>query len=233
MRKRRFSEEVRIQRQREIQDKALSVFSTHGCFNTTLDEIARRVGVAKGTLYLHYPSVEALLTDALNAGVQKLQERLGDLSTREVTTAAGFRTVIRILVQMNHEGHASSVESLSRLQCSVKWKDGAPREEERRRLEEVLMPLVDAWKASALVDKTFDSSWVAAVILALTSIPSVFGRTLDPMGGDQQRAIQESEERSDWIAELLLRGLAPKGRLRARRNQSTGGPRKRIGRTLI
>jgi AcrR family transcriptional regulator len=41
---------------------ALVAFANHGCFRMTLDDLAARLGIAKGTLYLHYASWEVLLT---------------------------------------------------------------------------------------------------------------------------------------------------------------------------
>ncbi|MFG1345659.1 TetR/AcrR family transcriptional regulator [Xanthobacter autotrophicus DSM 431] len=47
-------------RRRAILDAALQVFSEHGFAGTKLDEVARRAGIAKGTLYLHFTDKEAL-----------------------------------------------------------------------------------------------------------------------------------------------------------------------------
>ncbi|MDQ0507355.1 TetR/AcrR family transcriptional regulator [Xanthobacter agilis] len=51
---------AREARRRAILDAALAAFSTHGFAETKLDEVARRAGVAKGTLYLYFTDKEAL-----------------------------------------------------------------------------------------------------------------------------------------------------------------------------
>lgn len=48
-------------RPEEILTAALEAFGDHGFARTTLDDVARRAGVTKGTIYLYYDSKEALL----------------------------------------------------------------------------------------------------------------------------------------------------------------------------
>jgi AcrR family transcriptional regulator len=46
----------------KIREVALDLFSTRGFDQTSLREIAERVGLTKASLYYHYPSKQALLT---------------------------------------------------------------------------------------------------------------------------------------------------------------------------
>ncbi|MFG1192870.1 TetR/AcrR family transcriptional regulator [Xanthobacter flavus] len=48
------------ERRRSILDAALAEFSAHGFAGARLDDVARRAGVAKGTLYLYFSDKEAL-----------------------------------------------------------------------------------------------------------------------------------------------------------------------------
>ena len=48
------------ERRRSILDAALAEFAAHGFAGTRLDDVARRAGVAKGTLYLYFSDKEAL-----------------------------------------------------------------------------------------------------------------------------------------------------------------------------
>lgn len=59
-RRRRAPPMEKAARRRAILDAALQVFSEHGFAGTKLDEVARRAGIAKGTLYLHFTDKEAL-----------------------------------------------------------------------------------------------------------------------------------------------------------------------------
>lgn len=48
-------------RPQELLDAALETFVERGYATTNMDEIARRAGVSKGTLYLYYPGKAELL----------------------------------------------------------------------------------------------------------------------------------------------------------------------------
>lgn len=59
-------------RRRTILDAARTVFSRHGFAGTTVDLIAREADVAKGTLYLYYPSKSAIYAAAVVAALEDL-----------------------------------------------------------------------------------------------------------------------------------------------------------------
>jgi AcrR family transcriptional regulator len=56
-------------RPEEILDAALLVFGEHGYARTRLDEVARRAGISKGTLYLYFDSKETLFREMVRACV--------------------------------------------------------------------------------------------------------------------------------------------------------------------
>lgn len=51
---------------------ALELFAVHGFERTTVDEIAARAQVAKGTVFYHYKSKEELFNSLIQRGVQRL-----------------------------------------------------------------------------------------------------------------------------------------------------------------
>src|SRR5208337_4976712 len=55
------------ERQEAILKAALEVFSEHGFAAARLDDVARRAGVAKGTLYLYFPDKETLFERMLQS----------------------------------------------------------------------------------------------------------------------------------------------------------------------
>jgi AcrR family transcriptional regulator len=70
--------EVRIA---EIQRAARKVFLSRGFQATTMQEIAEQAGIAKGTVYLYYPSKEDLYTALLLPSLEFLNEKFGALLT--------------------------------------------------------------------------------------------------------------------------------------------------------
>lgn len=51
----------------EILEKALELFATQGYFGTSMDDIARAVGIKKASLYSHYSGKESIFTAVFNA----------------------------------------------------------------------------------------------------------------------------------------------------------------------
>ena len=57
------------ERPRQILDAALEVFGERGLAGAKLDEIARRAGVSKGTIYLYFPNKEELFREMIRQTV--------------------------------------------------------------------------------------------------------------------------------------------------------------------
>jgi AcrR family transcriptional regulator len=80
---------------REILDAARLVFAARGFDAATVDEVAARAGVAKGTLYLYYPSKRDIYWAALRDGVRELHVLL----TARLAAADTCGGVIRAFVE--------------------------------------------------------------------------------------------------------------------------------------
>ena len=63
-------------RRQAILEAALTVFAEHGYEAARLDEVARRAGVAKGTLYLYFKDKEALFESLIRSAIDPIYERL-------------------------------------------------------------------------------------------------------------------------------------------------------------
>lgn len=74
----------------ELLDAALSLFVEKGFAATRSEEVARRAGVSKGTLYLYFPSKEELLKAVIQ---QFLAERIAE-GQREIDEADGPTPVL-------------------------------------------------------------------------------------------------------------------------------------------
>ncbi|WP_436532314.1 TetR/AcrR family transcriptional regulator [Actinoplanes sp. HUAS TT8] len=59
---------------RRITQAALDVFGDAGWAGFAMEPVARRAGIGKATLYLRWSSKEALLTDALTAGLPRISD---------------------------------------------------------------------------------------------------------------------------------------------------------------
>src|ERR1051325_5552060 len=71
-------------RPNEILEAALACFTERGFANTRLDDVARRAGVTKGTLYLYFRNkeelFEAVVRQSLVPYIEALEAAVGDAS---------------------------------------------------------------------------------------------------------------------------------------------------------
>jgi AcrR family transcriptional regulator len=58
----------RAEREQQILDAALAVFSERGFQNASMDAVAERVGVTKPVLYTHFGSKDGLLLACIGGG---------------------------------------------------------------------------------------------------------------------------------------------------------------------
>lgn len=76
------------ERPTQILDAAFAEFGEHGLANARLDDIARRAGVAKGTIYLYFPNKEELFREMVRT---TMVARIED-AEREMATQTGSST---------------------------------------------------------------------------------------------------------------------------------------------
>lgn len=73
-----FRESMFQQREDAILLTAVQVFSAKGYQQATMEEIALRVGIGKGTLYRHFQSKEAIFAAIQDWGVKRLGQEMDD-----------------------------------------------------------------------------------------------------------------------------------------------------------
>lgn len=89
------SDEDREARFRTILDAALAVFAEKGFAEATLDAVAARAGVAKGTLYLYVASKQGLLEALVTTGIA---EPIAALEERVANSPMPFDALLRLLL---------------------------------------------------------------------------------------------------------------------------------------
>src|SRR5690606_16589078 len=75
-------------RREAILNAALAEFSANGFSATRLDDVAKRAGVAKGTIYLHFADKEALFQEIVRSMLSPLVGRLEELGNVDLPLRA-------------------------------------------------------------------------------------------------------------------------------------------------
>lgn len=96
---------------------AREVFAERGA-RASLNEVARRAGVGPGTLYRHFPSLQALLVAIVGESVESLRERGHELLSHPDPDAA------LLLWLRDFAAHASTMQGLLAIQLAVEFGPG-------------------------------------------------------------------------------------------------------------
>lgn len=85
------------ERRADILAAALSLFAERGFAATRIEDVAARAGIAKGTVYLHFPDKEALFTSLASGMASPILARLEELAAND---AMSSRSVVAGLYQL-------------------------------------------------------------------------------------------------------------------------------------
>lgn len=199
----------------EILEAAEAVFGEFGFSGTRLEEVARRAGVSKGTLYLYFESKEALFREMVRARVlpvvdkaeQTLQEHEG--SSRDL--------LVRVVRQMWAAIRSARLARMSRLMTAE--LAGFP-ELGRFYYEEVVLRsrrVVEAVLERGIAGGEFrpmPHHFVARAIPALLvqqSQTQYFSAGLDPVPLTDEQVV-------DGVIDLVLHGVLKPSRPKDRTN---------------
>jgi AcrR family transcriptional regulator len=92
-------EKQRREREELIIQAAKEVLLEKGYYETSMDEIAARVGIAKGTIYKHFPGKEDLVFGIFRRDMQLLIRGIDTIIEKEstATASAKLRTVLNFI----------------------------------------------------------------------------------------------------------------------------------------
>ena len=94
---RSLKEKQRQERENLILQVAEEVLLDKGYAEASIDEIAARVGIAKGTIYLHFPSKEDLVVTIFSRNIQTLLEGMDGIIISQSTYRAKLEALLHFM----------------------------------------------------------------------------------------------------------------------------------------
>jgi TetR/AcrR family transcriptional regulator, fatty acid metabolism regulator protein len=162
-------EKQRLERENLILAAAEDAFLEKGFHETSMDEIAARVGIAKGTVYLHFACKEDLLIAIFTKEMQQNLQNLDAISQTDADIETKLKTIIRdmyIGLYSKQTRLMASLYNTTNPQKLFKEK-GAPIHEIWTAMMERIGTLLDEGKRTGVFDATIPTP---VMLLAFSNI---------------------------------------------------------------
>ena len=166
----------------------------------TIDDLAREVGIGKGTVYLHFPSKEEIALSHIDRIIERLKKRLWEIADSSETPERKIKKMLieRVMYRFDAVQHYST--SLNELLAQVR-----PRLLDRRRryFEEeanVFARVLTQGNVQGIFAD--DPKHDAQALLTATNSLLPYSLSTDELGSRD-----EIEQKVSKLADLLLKGL--------------------------
>jgi TetR/AcrR family transcriptional regulator, fatty acid metabolism regulator protein len=177
---RSLKEKQRQEREALILKAAEDVLMEKGYHETSIDEIAARVGIAKGTVYLHFPSKEDLVIAIFEHDMQQLLQYVDTTMSSALTSHGKIEAIFDLM----HGGIISkrvqlldSISNSAGLRHLLFEKKGCLREKWDQ-LSARLNSLLEEGKAAGEFDSTLPTMVMLSAFYSLLS-PKSYERLME------------------------------------------------------
>lgn len=195
-------ERQRQEREALILRAASELFAERGYHATSLEDIAARVGIAKGTIYLHFASkddlVVALMKQGFDLYVKAFQEALESATTprdklraviEQFTTVAAHKGYVSFTGLMQNPAILSRMHEM-REQMHQRWE----------RPRQLLAAAIEEGKAAGDFDPELPTALIASLLTSLVN-PHTYRQLLTEQ-------TLSNEEISASLKRFFFRGIA-------------------------
>jgi len=199
---RTLKEKQRQERKALILQAAEEVLMEKGYHETSSDEIAARVGIAKGTVYLHFASKEDLVIALFAQDLEKFQQLVGSTVASELTARAKMEAILHVLYGSFFSKRYQLLYSLSNsadLRRIFVEKKGCMREMWEQ-ISALITILLEEGKAAGEFDTTIPTSVMLSAFFSLLS-PKSYDRLM--IEGQMSQ-----EEVSRQLGRIYFKGIA-------------------------
>lgn len=192
-------------RRTQILEAARERFTNQGVSNTTVDDIARAAGVAKGTVYLYYKSKDEMLRLIVDTDIETLRSTTIPAIAGEGShgSPASLESRLRDFFERSLSFFERNREFIEHCQLELSQD---VRKKTRATLARCYQAQVDAWVqaiAEALARGEIAASVVDGAARGIVSLAR--GMAQQRLAGWNDEPIDATAERA---AALILRGLA-------------------------
>lgn len=199
---RSWKEKQRQEREALILQVAEEVLMEKGYYETSIEEIAARVGIAKGTVYLHFPSKEDLVVAIVERDMQKLAEFIETTVSSPLTARGKLEAILHFMYEgLSHKGMQllDSLYNSTELRRTFLEKKACTRDIWKQ-LTVHIASVLEEGKSAGEFDKTLPT---AVMLSAFTSLLSP--RSYERLMVEEQMT---AEEVVNHLGRFYFKGIA-------------------------
>jgi AcrR family transcriptional regulator len=200
---------VREEVREAILDATERLLARYGYRKMTVEDIAREVGVGKGTIYLHFSSKEEVVLSHVDRIVDRLKERLRAIAVSDDVAVARLRLMLLTRVLFRFDSIQHYTQSLNDLLAALRPGLLARRARYFDEEAQILAEVLNQGKQEGEFEFG-DALSTAYALLHATNALLPYSLSTVELGERE-----EVEEKTTAVADLLLHGL-----LRPRQNEA-------------
>jgi TetR/AcrR family transcriptional regulator, fatty acid metabolism regulator protein len=203
---RSLKEKQRQEREELILQAAEEVLMEKGYYETSIDEIAARVGIAKGTVYLHFPGKEDLVVAILQRNARAMVELVETTIASAQSNREKLEGVLQVVYGGFFDSHKRRLMQLpyevmngSELRRVFVEKKGCLRVEWQR-LAALIASILEDGKVEGEFDNTMPTSVMLSAFFSLMS-----PRSFEHLNAENQMPVDEFAKH---LVHFYFKGIA-------------------------
>ncbi|MGI9056183.1 MAG: TetR/AcrR family transcriptional regulator [Pyrinomonadaceae bacterium] len=190
---------------REVREALLDatdrLLSERGYQKMTIDDLAREVGIGKGSVYLHFSSKEEIALSHIDRIVERLKDHLKIIAGKNISQEAKLREMLLMRVLFRFDSVQHYTQSLNDLLSSLRPKLLARRENYFAEEAAIFAEVIERGQAEGDFEDG-DPIETANTFLLATNSLLPFSLTTEELG-----AREDIETKTLRLAKLLIRGI--------------------------
>jgi AcrR family transcriptional regulator len=192
---------VREEVREAILDATDRLLARYGYRKMTVEDLAREVGIGKGSVYLHFASKEEIVLSHVDRIVERLKERLEELARADATAAIRLRLMLLARVLYRFDSVQHYTQSLDDLLAALRPRLLARRAVYFEAEAQIFAGVLREGRAAG--EFAFaDAEATAFALLHATNALLPYSLSTTELGERE-----EVKEKTTQIADLILHGL--------------------------
>jgi AcrR family transcriptional regulator len=193
-------------KQKEVRDAILdatdSLLSRYGYKKMTIDDLAKEVGIGKGSVYLHFTSKEEIVLSHIDRIIEQLKGKLSAIAASGEKPEDRLRKMLKTRVLHRFESVQHYTQNLNDLLAAIRPNFLARRETYFTQEARIFASVIEDGQQSGDFARNAEAAEIAESMILATNSLLPFNLTVQELG-----ARKDVEKKTQRLADLLLQGL--------------------------